>query len=145
MQTHTHTYRDLLFTVIISSNPEVERISAGCFLFQRVLPPCPGPTIPFSSMPLINEVQSLRLIRRHLTVKGPPHKPSITDTHSHSLTHTHAWRRKHTPTQTYTQGRHPSPPVAGLSEVSVISCPAWLNYDVNKSPLVPLSSPTSHM
>lgn len=144
MQTHTHTYRDLLFTVIISSNPEVERISAGCFLFQRVLPPCPGPTIPFSSMPLINEVQSLRLIRRHLTVKGPPHKPSITDAHSHSLTHTCMETSTHQHKHTHT-GASSITPVAGLSEVSVISCPAWLNYDVNKSPLVPLSSPTSHM
>lgn len=34
---------------------------------------------------------------------------------------------------------------SGLSEVSVISCSARLNYDVNKSPLDPPSTPTSRV
>lgn len=47
---------------------------------------------------------------------------------------------------TRTRCLHPSPPLpAGLSDVSVISCPARLNYDVNKSLLVSKSTPASRV
>lgn len=45
----------------------------------------------------------------------------------------------------HTHSLNPSALVAGLSEVSVISCPAWLNYDVNKSALVATSTQTSQV
>lgn len=72
-------------------------------------------------------------------MKGPPQSPSITNAETHTAdTHVHI----HTNTHVHAHSLHPSPPVAGLSEVSVISCPARLNYDVNKSPLVLMSIPT---
>lgn len=112
------------------------------FLFQSFVP---SPAAPFLSMLLINGVKSLRLIRRQLGVKGPPHKPSITNAQSLLLTSTyiHRYTHAHQHEHTHWLRFHPSRLVAGLSEVSVISCPAWLNYDVNKSPLVSWSTPTS--
>lgn len=59
----------------------------------------------------------------------------------HECTH----KRGRTHAYAHTPGLNPSPPAAGLSEASVISCPARLNYDVNKSPLDHASTPTSHV
>lgn len=50
----------------------------------------------------------------------------------------------HTRTHARTTFIH-HPPLAGLSDVSVISCPARLNYDVNKSLLVSTSAPASRV
>lgn len=64
-------------------------------------------------------------------MKGPPHNPSIMNA-GLRCAHTQA----HAPPSSIT-------PLAGLSDVSVISCPARLNYDVNNSLLVSTSTPTS--
>lgn len=66
-------------------------------------------------------------------MKGPPRSPSITNT---------GLRRAHAHTHARPIFIH-HPPLAGLSDVSVISCPARLNYDVNKSLLVSTSAPAS--
>lgn len=66
-------------------------------------------------------------------MKGPPHSTSIRNAEL---------RCAHVQAHARTAFIH-QPPVAGLSDVSVISCPAWLNYVVNKSLLVstcPLAS-----
>lgn len=68
-------------------------------------------------------------------MKGPPRSPSITNT---------GLRRAHAPAHARTTFIH-HPPLAGPSDVSVISCPARLNYDVNKSLLVSTSAPASRV
>lgn len=77
--------------------------------------------------------------------------PVCAQTHTHTSVHMHRLNPS-TPPLSSTHTLLPPPPprhhtttaAAGLSEVSVISCSARLNYDVNKSPLDPTSTPTSH-
>lgn len=68
-------------------------------------------------------------------MKGTPRSPSITNT---------GLRRAHAHAHARTAFIH-HPLLAGLSDVSVISCPARLNYDVNKSLLVSTSTPASRV
>lgn len=73
--------------------------------------------------------------------------PVCTQTHTHTSVHMHRLNPS-TPPSPPTHTPHLPPhstttAASGLSEVSVISCSARLNYDVNKSPLDPPSTPTS--